>query len=312
MHHNHFLCSNAEGKVHTTTSPKDECDRWAIERDPNGYEGVIIRSVVHDRVLCFNETSLFTDVEYEGEFGVWHLEAAHSQKYSLAAAFDTKSIGPFPYVTGNKRQCDDWQIERRGDTLTFLSSKQEMFLGSTADGEVHLTVDPSESELWEVETTPNGGYVFVSQKYNRILSWSDSGEKDGKLCTVKQAASDSSNYSDREIWRLDPCLPRAVSGGKIKTFAIGTAAAVATTVALPFAVAGVVGVLGAEVGLLGELIVAGLTGAEAIADIGVVGTTAALVFKESGDTFSTHSDHSEKEKSTSAWTKRPFCAWRSW
>ena len=115
---------------------------------------------------------------------------------------------------------------------------------------------------------------------------------------------------ERATWRLEPCMPRAVSSKKIKTFAIGTAAAVATTVAMPFAVAGVVGLIGAEVGILADIVIVGLTGAEAIASVGVIGTTAALCFKASGDSYGSNEKDlaDDDEKPTKSFAKRPFAA----
>ena len=119
MHQNHYLCSNAEGEVYSTTNPQqDEGTKWAVEQDPEGH-GVTIRSALHGRVLCCSPESLFTD-PHGGAFGIWQLEAAHRQKYSLSSIEENKSIGPFPLVTDKKRQVDEWELEKRGDNMTFF------------------------------------------------------------------------------------------------------------------------------------------------------------------------------------------------
>ena len=116
--------------------------------------------------------------------------------------------------------------------------------------------------------------------------------------------------SQGRLWRVDPVLPRAVSSGKIKTFAIGTSIAVGTTVAMPFAMAGLAAVVGTESILL-SIATVGLTSAEAIASVGAIGATAAICFRESGDSLGMESEHDvdgeEKEK---PYMRRPLCAWR--
>ena len=126
-----------------------------------------------------------------------------------------------------------------------------------------------------------------------------------KLCTVTEVGDDQ-----REVWRVDPVLPRAVSSGKIKTFAIGTSIAVGTTVAMPFAMAGLAAVVGTESILMG-IVTVGLTSAEAIASVGAIGATAAICFRESGDTLGMESEHDvDEEEKEKPYMRRPLCAWR--
>jgi hypothetical protein len=124
----------------------------------------------------------------------------------------------------------------------------------------------------------------------------------------------SPTIGKRELWSLEPCMPRAVSSEKIKTFAIGTGIAVGTTVAMPFALAGVgaiMGAVGAEVGVVANVIFAGLTGAEALASVGAIGATAYIVFRPEENSLT--DDHSKKEEEEErAWSKRPFSNWRNW
>ena len=119
---------------------------------------------------------------------------------------------------------------------------------------------------------------------------------------------------EREVWKLEPCMPRAVSSEKITTFAIGTSIAIGTTIAMPFALAGagaVLGAFGAEAGVLFNVIAAGLTGAEALASVGAIGATAYIVFRPEENSLT--DDHTkEDEDEEKAWSKRPFSNWRNW
>uniref|UniRef100_A0A7S0CBA0 Ricin B lectin domain-containing protein n=1 Tax=Proboscia inermis TaxID=420281 RepID=A0A7S0CBA0_9STRA len=125
----------------------------------------------------------------------------------------------------------------------------------------------------------------------------------------------SKTINKRSIWRLDPCMPRAVSSQKIKTFAIGTSIAVGTTVAMPFALAGVgalLGAVGAEVGIVANVIFAGLTGVEALASVGAIGATAYIVFRPEENSLTDDHDEDDDKKEEKAWSKRPFSNWRNW
>ena len=118
-----------------------------------------------------------------------------------------------------------------------------------------------------------------------------------------------------ETWKLDPCMPRAVSSDKIKTFALGTSIAVGTTVAMPFALAGVgalMGAIGAEVGTFTAVVFAGLTGVEAIASVGAIGATAYIVFRPAENSLTDDHQNDEEAEEEKAWSKRPLSNWRNW
>lgn len=116
------------------------------------------------------------------------------------------------------------------------------------------------------------------------------------------------------VWNLEPCMPRAVSSDKIKTFAIGTSIAVGTTIAMPFALAGVaaiMGAAGAEAGIAFGIVAAGLSTVEAAASVGAIGATAYLVFRPAENSLT--DDHKDEvEKEATAWSKRPFSNWKNW
>lgn len=314
MHPFCIVC-NHEGKVSTVGIGKagEGCDEWTVEKAPEGCSGVVIKSVAcARRILSHGEDGLSTIQEFEGENGVWQLDAAHSQTYTLTSIHHSRSIGPFPSVSESLKQSDNiilQQLDEEG-TVKLYHKFLGQYLQSSADGEVSCSSDPPDdmdaSELWKMEQRPSGGgYTFTSKSHNRLLAFSTEGEK-SKLCTVPCSTEDK-----REVWGVNPILPRAVSSGKIKTFAIGTSIAVGTTVAMPFLMAGMIAVLPAEATLAASILSVGLTSAEAIASVGAIGATAVIVFREESDTLGIESEHDD-EDDTKYYTKRPLCAWRSW
>jgi len=230
-------------------------------------------------------------------------------------------LGPYPYVTDNKKQLDEIIVEQLDaeGLVRLYHIKEDKYIGSQENGDVGLSTDAGNSELWKMDTSrSDGGYVFYSvQHEDRMLSYHSEGQSiteesqsanskiNPKLCTITEIGDDKS-----EVWRVDPVLPRAVSSSKIKTFAIGTSIAVGTTVAMPFAMAGLAAVVGTESILMGVVTV-GLTSAEAIASVGAIGATAAICFRESGDTLGMESEHDvDDEEKEKPYMRRPLCAWR--
>ena len=237
-----------------------------------------------------------------------------------------------------------------GSIPSSTTSKQE-YLCATSEGRIEVREKPEDgSELWAMETAATGGgYTFRSQAFGYYMAYEEGVESSGKLvCSFGETKSAAIFSSDEPtdtaggsseiaqeqkegdspapvppkqftVWNMNPCMPRAVSSSKIKTFAIGTSVAIGTTVAMPFAMAGVMGVLGAfgaEVGLLANIVTVGLTGAEAIASVGAIGATAAICFRESSDSLSSDAndkdEEDERKKKNKALSQRPFCSWRSW
>ncbi|KAL7527909.1 hypothetical protein ACHAXR_003095 [Thalassiosira sp. AJA248-18] len=315
MHPFCIVC-NHEGKVSTVgiDNAEEGCDEWTVEKAPDGHNGVVIKSVAcARRILSHGEEGLTTTQEMEGESGVWQLDAAHSQLYTLSSLQHGRSIGPFPFVTNNVKQSDQLVLQQIDDegTVRIYHKSRGQYLRSCAEGEVSCnstpTHDTEPSELWKMEQRPaGGGYTFSSKSHNGLLAFSTTDiEGNPKLCTVSTIANDK-----REVWNVNPILPRAISSGKIKTFAIGTSVAVGTTVAMPFLMAGMLAVVPAEATLAASILSVGLTSAEAIASVGAIGATAAIVFREASDTLGIESEHGEDDEKD--YTKRPLCGWRSW
>jgi hypothetical protein len=355
MHNQYVLCCDEEGNITTCSyTDETKSSHWAVEKAATG-DGVVFRSASYDKLLSTkvvvtnderNTTKVVLELAEQPKedeptpaAALWQMEAAHRQTYSLIHTRKEEkplSLGPFPYVTPNHKQMDHWTLEQRDDgTVTLLlqtkaKSKEEQppvqYLGCDVDtdNDVKLSEELGETELWVLEAGVGGYKLRSNKKSGAYLSFMDSDDVNSELCTTTisliEPSSDVATEEDQlapapTLWQLDPCMPRAVSSSKIKTFAIGTTAAIATTVAMPFAMAGVMGVLGAvgaEVGILANIVTVGLTGAEAIASVGVVGATAAIVFRESSDTLTIDDGNEDDDDHKNAYSKRPFCAWRSW
>ena len=127
----------------------------------------------------------------------------------------------------------------------------------------------------------------------------------------------SKTMGPRESWKLAPCMPRAVNSGKIKTFAIGTSLVVGSSLAMPFALGGAVALMtahvGAHVGVIGHVVVAGLSSMDAITSVGGLGATAYLTFRPEGNSLTDDLQQDEEAAAAQrAWSKRPFSNWRAW
>jgi len=322
MHPFCIVCTR-DGKASTITIGKAEeaghCDEWTIEKAPEGYTGVVVRSAGTARkVLSRGEGGIFIMTqELDGGNGVWRLDAAHSQTYTLTSSgrAGDRSMGPFPYVTENAKQSDHIALQQVDDegTVRLYHKSLGRYLRACAGCEVRCDPTPPDdadaSDLWKMEQRPaDGGYTFSSKLHGEFLAYT-ADEVNPKLCTT---VSSSPSDDGREVWRVDPILPRAVSSAKIKTFALGTSIAVGTTVAMPFLMAGMLAVVPAEATLAASILSVGLTSAEAIASVGAIGATAAIVFREESDTLGMESEHEKDGEEGEDYTKRPLCGWRSW
>jgi len=159
---------------------------WTVEKAPQGYEGVVIRSVAcaHRILSRTDENTLATTQELEGQKGVWQLDAAHSQTYTLSSARHGRSIGPFPFVTDNTKQSNQLilqQVDEEG-VVRLYHKKHGQYLRSSVDGEVtcgnpgdddNIARDDA-AELWRMEQRPgSGGCAFSSKSHGRLLAFSD-------------------------------------------------------------------------------------------------------------------------------------------
>lgn len=158
--------------------------------------------------------------------------------------------------------------------------------------------------MWDIEESPHAtGSIFIkSHEHQRHLACDEL----GKLYT-------SDKYGESETWRLDPRLPLSLSGPQLAALGAAGTLGVALTVAMPFAVMGIVEAAGLTVT---ELTVAGAAagvsaealmgvGGGALLGVGLVGTSVALLHLK-GDL----STEVNEESVTSS--LRPISAWRNW
>jgi hypothetical protein len=242
---------------------------------------------------------------------------------------------------------------RDGDVIRLYETEEKQYIACSWDGVISF-VEPTTSRSTVQILSPDtewimdkphdqsGGTSFRSKPHNLYLSYQDvkTSEASNPTHSEKESAPTSPTNSERfqnlftkppepmaqlagskvlgprEVWKLEPCMPRAVSSEKIATFAIGTSIAVGTTIALPFALAGaglMLGAVGAEAGILFNAIAVGLTGAEALASVGAIGATAYIVFRPEDNSLTDDHNKSEEEaQAERAWSKRPFSNWRNW
>jgi len=211
-----------------------------------------------------------------------------------------------PFLTKNKRKLEEWKVEVTPDGyVTFFSIVHEKYLGCNSKGDVHTTTSKGAWCFFEKQESPNDGVMFLSKEHQRYLAVN---EEDGSLCTTD--GNEETNL--KNSWRLDPRLPRSVSGGKI-----AGAMGLAITIAMPFAVLGAIEAAGAtitQIALLGGVSVEALAsvGAGVGIGVGMVGTTAALMpndanIQSDGVTMTT-----DLPKVYNFVAQRPISGWKSW
>lgn len=285
----------------------------------------------------FSSQSQIGAVTPERETIIWNIEAAHLQTYyfsNITQGEKPRSIGPFPKVTPNLRKTEKLQLLRTEASTKLYNEVTKQYVACTSSGKIEYVDNFSdENTEWVMEKPPyqNGASVFRSRAHNLYLSYEDAikqkaqenkldDKEQDKLKLFKKDDDEptlvgSETIGEREVWKLDPCMPRAVSSEKIKTFALGTSIAVGTTIALPFALAGMgalLGAVGAEVGIVANVIAVGLTGAEAIASVGAIGATAYIVFRPEDNSLTDNHEQGDEDEAERAWSKRPFSNWRNW
>ena len=238
MHSQFLLCCREDGSIATGTfvqSVNDpSCDtEWAISKVHDG-SGVVMRSknyqhllsVTHDGKLC--TVPLQEQQENPGDLQaatIWHIEAAHRQRYTLSTRVGVEgkeiSLGPFPFVTANLRQSDEWILEQNGDkpglvafrannsstpsttnddddVSTKRNKDYSSYLCSTAENGIVLRSKPDDrTELWTMEASTTGGYTFRSEVHGCYLAYVEGVEANGKLvCFIPNTQQDSNLSSD--------------------------------------------------------------------------------------------------------------------
>ena len=139
-------------------------------------------------------------------------------------------------------------------------TEQKLYVVCSSDGKVDFVKnadDVNAEWIMEKPSYQEGGSVFRSKVHNLYLSIEETTVETETEGTGESTPNSEGRFSNlfggskekvaklvgsetmglTEVWRLEPCMPRAVSSEKIKTFALGTSIAVGTTIAVPFALA---------------------------------------------------------------------------
>lgn len=269
-----FLSSNSDGQVYTTDTESASlglAERWRLECPPpvNG-NGLFIRNVATRRYLSVGRKRsehLWTTTK-PNDYAVWHLDSPHLHVYYLTSLLapaqkeeeeeeggeekkDDKiavvSSDPLcsiegveesriashkegPYLSQKKESDEEWKLEVTPEGyFTFFSVSHEKYLGCNSKGDVHTTTSKGAWTLWEKQASPHGGVTFKSKEHKRFLAVTKSTES---LCTTDEEVE----MSLRQSWRLDPRMPRKISGGKGAY--IAGAMGLTFPIASPFAVLG--------------------------------------------------------------------------
>jgi hypothetical protein len=207
---------------------------------------------------------------------VWHLDAAHRQRFFLNTCArklnQVKRVGnsspqspklgfiPLPgsqsnptitTLTSDRELAQQWEpIVDDDDIIILRNCETGRYLGSLSGGEVLAVSSPGEGEKWikvatkslDAHPSMEGSVELISFKFGRKLTWDS---RNGTLSTTVV-------YPDEEIdgaeqttcWHISPVMPCSMSAEQRRNLIIaGSVAAVAVVVA-PFAVTGVVAALG--------------------------------------------------------------------
>ena len=228
-----FLSSNSDGEVYTTDMDFKSLgfsERWRVDSPPRG-NGVYIRNLATRRFLSVGRKRsepLWTTTK-PNEYALWHLDAPQSHVYYLTSLFasskkveeqwqiqsyfeegtmDThiSSSKKGPYLSQKNESKEEWKIEVSPEGyFTFFSISHEKYLGCNSKGDVHTTTSKGSWTFWEKQDSPHGGLAFKSKEHKRFLAVTNT---DHALCTMLEDEETTLCQS----WRLDPCVPRAVSG----------------------------------------------------------------------------------------------------
>jgi len=337
-HDNKVLCSDEHGKVWTTDNLRGYWEKWEVVLAPDGYDGVVIKSVAHGSFLQVGSKGVpITCVGFAGPSTTWHLDAGNSRSFFLSSVRHDKRIGSSKdgvFSSSNRKDWEVWEIKQlQNGVVCLISRAHGKNLGSDSKGHLYVSAQLRDSEMWKLEQASDGGCVhLVSKEHHRLVSCDDGGN----------LSTRSGTPSASEAWSLEPRMPPTITGESMRNLAIGGSVAVASIVAAPFAIMGIVGSLGfAAGGVASGSFAAGMMSAEAIASGGVIaaggtvatlqsigaaglglaGTTAAMgagavvgasAIGISAAASGGRTSMGESTAATNSGGNRPFCDWRSW
>jgi hypothetical protein len=248
IHYTKFLSSNSDGQIYTTdtesTSP-GYAEQWRLVAPSEG-NGVYIKNVATRRYLSVgrNRSEHMWTTTKPNAYALWHLDAPHSHTYYLTSLFASapklaggdgseteaeivngsnnayfkdgtedvhlSSQKEGPFLSKKKERHDEWKAEVTPEGFfTFLSVSHGKYLGSNSKGDVHTTTSKGAWTMWEKQVSLHGGASFKSKEHHRYLAVTEDCNNGHTLCTTKE----EEEMNLRHSWRIDPCIPRVVSGG---------------------------------------------------------------------------------------------------
>lgn len=269
-----------------------EADRWRVVVTAVEREAVVIAlfSLARERYLASDEDGrIFLSSQVMDPDASWYLREA------ATAATTTM-------VSEHNHDVDEEEEEEETIDFEHREEEKQESSSSAADDEKDLSAlldrhdEPRSSDDASLSSSLASGHVLLSKAHpGRCL---DCDERGALVTTL-----DDASMSPSPLWRLAPRLPRRVDASKIRTVALASAAAAATTVALPFAAAGALGAAGvAEASIVAEAVLGTAVAAEALASVVVVGTTARALLR---------SERACVGRGGAA-DAPPLCAWREW
>merc|ERR1712157_109742 len=260
--HDKFLSSNSNGEVYTTENRQE---KWNVEKDPLGRNGVLIHSVTHLKFLHCSDDQLYTSENWKEESAIWQFHEGHQNKFFISSAlYNDKRVSTSvekPFTCKNRRSWEQWKLEFfPGGFCTLYSSVHNKYLGSNSNGLVFVDSNANDWEKWRIEETSFGEYFIVSVVHKRFLACN----KDGELFT-------SNRYNESEMWFFEPNMPKKVNKNSIIALSVAAGVGLTTTFVMPLAVVAAVRGIGFTAGgVAAGSTAAGMMSAEAVASGGVV------------------------------------------
>lgn len=275
-HHHKVLCSNSKGKVYTDNKKKLlgegklELGEWKIDLHPKSH-GVRIQSVKHGRFLAFSGENLYAMKKDEDT--AWHLEPAHRNQFFISSPCHNKRLSSTKesklLAHRNRKSWEKWVIEptnTRTGQFTILSLEHGKYLGSSKDNK--LIVSESQ-QRWMIGSSPHDRVFIQSVEYGGRLSF----DGNGHPCTAEISG-------DWATLSLEPIMPTTISSKQIWSLVGIGVTTITLSVAMPFAVMGVIGAMGFEAGgIAAGSMAAGMMSGEALVSGGAIaagGTVATL------------------------------------
>jgi hypothetical protein len=310
-----YLCSDSNRRVFTTTNRQMEGTRWAIAKNTNG-SSVLIQSAKYGHVLALNGSSVVASDDDDVSDHGWMFEAAHSNIFHFhlpcrgkSIAYDSLQGGIVALDAVASKKPERFRLERsdKCGQYAIRACTSGKFVGATSIGQVTLSTEVGPSELWDIIESPHGGFFIMSTLHDAQLLFRDD---------IGVLMVDRDQYEAQSSWVLQPAgLPNTLSDGKKLALVGAGVGALALSVAVPFAVVGIGGLLVEAVAA--EAIIAGVGGGLLLGGA-VIGSTAVFVPNKNwrhgfAQSFLLRSNQNHDDPLLQDCTlNRPLCAWESW